>query len=159
MRLFILLLCLVWQTVSFCQIPRSAEIDYYDFDIITVARIKPKTYDNSYYGRYNHVKIDDCKSLASLYVVISTLCDTIFQPHLPDTIKVTAKGEQIRIERYPKMDVRGKIILDYGHSEYENIYFSNGIVWNSTKDVLYRLSDELEGYIRKLFTEPKHDEY
>ena len=159
MRLFVFVLCFFWNTVLFGQIPKSAEVDYYDFDIMTVARIKPKTYDDSYYGIYNHVKIDDCDSLASLNAVISTLCDTIFQPHLPDTTIITAKGEQIRFERYPKMDVRGKIILDYGDSKCENIYFSNGIVWNSTKDVLYRLSYEFKKFIRKLFPNPIYDEY
>ena len=65
----------------------------------------------------------------------------------------------MRIERYPKIDVRGKIFLDYANSKCEIIYFSNGIVWNSTKDILYRLSDKFEDYIRKLFPEPKNDEY
>ena len=159
MRLLIFVLCLLWHSVAFSQIPKSAEVDYYDFDIMTVANIKPQWYDESYYGRYNHVRIEDSDSLAVLNDVMSTLCDTIFQPHLPDTIITTTKGEQMRIERYPKIDVRGKIILDYGDSKYENIYFNNGIVWNSTKDVLYRASDEFENYIRKLFPEPKYDEY
>ena len=57
MRLFIFVLCLFCNTVLFGQNPKSAEIDYYDFDIMTVARIKPKTYDDFYYGKYNHVKI------------------------------------------------------------------------------------------------------
>ena len=65
----------------------------------------------------------------------------------------------MRIERYPKIDVRGKIILDYGNSKCETIYFSNGIVWNSTRDVLYRISRKLKDYIRNLFPEPKYDEY
>ena len=159
MRLFVFVLCLFWNTVSFGQNPKSAEIDYYDFDIMTVASIKPKRYDDSYYGKYNHVKINDCDSLVSLNAVMSTLCDTIFQPHLPDTIIITTKGEQMRIERYPKIDVRGKIILDYGDSKYENIYFNNGIVWNSTKDVLYRASNVFKEFIRKLFPNPKYDEY
>ena len=159
MRLLIFVLCLLWHSVAFSQIPKSAEVDYYDFDIMTVASIKPKWYDESYYGKYNYVRIDDSDSLAVLNGVISTLCDTISQPHLPDTIKITSKGEKMRIERYPKIDVRGKIILDYGNSKCEIIYFSNGIVWNSTKDILYRLSDKFEDYIRKLFPEPKYDEY
>ena len=159
MRLFFFVLCLFWHSVAFSQIPKSAEVDYYDFDIMTVASIKPKWYDESYYGKYNYVRIDDSDSLAVLNGVISTLCDTISQPHLPDTIKITSKGEKMRIERYPKIDVRGKIILDYGNSKCEIIYFSNGIVWNSTKDILYRLSDKFEDYIRKLFPEPKYDEY
>lgn len=159
MRLLIFVLCLLWHSVAFSQIPKSAEVDYYDFDIMTVARIKPKTYDDSYYGRYNHIRINDTDSLTVLNGIISTLCDTISQPHLPDTIKITSKGEKMRIERYPKIDVRGKIILDYGNSKCETIYFSNGIVWNSTRDVLYRISRKLEDYIRNLFPEPKYDEY
>lgn len=159
MRLLIFVLCLLWHSVAFCQIPKSAEVDYYDFDIMTVARIKPKTYDDSYYGRYNHIRINDTDSLTVLNGIISTLCDTISQPHLPDTIKITSKGEKMRIERYPKIDVRGKIILDYGNSKCETIYFSNGIVWNSTRDVLYRISRKLKDYIRNLFPEPKYDEY
>ena len=159
MRLFFFVLCLFWHSVAFSQIPKSAEVDYYDFDIMTVASIKPKTYDESYYGRYNHIRINDTDSLTVLNGIISTLCDTISQPHLPDTIKITSKGEKMRIERYPKIDVRGKIFLDYGNSKCEIIYFSNGIVWNSTKDILYRLSDKFEDYIRKLFPEPKYDEY
>ena len=133
MRLFFFVICLFWHSVAFCQIPKSAEVDYYDFDIMTVASIKPKTYDESYYGRYNHIRINDIDSLAVLNGIISTLCDTISQPHLPDTIKIASKGEKMRIERYPKIDVRGKIFLDYGNSKCEIIYFSNGIVWNSTR--------------------------
>lgn len=159
MRLLIFVLCLLWHSVAISQIPKSAEVDYYDFDIMTVASIKPKTYDDSYYGRYNHIRINDTDSLTILNGIISTLCDTISQPHLPDTIKITSKGEKMRIERYPKIDVRGKIFLDYGNSKCEIIYFSNGIVWNSTRDILYRLSDKFEDYIRKLFPEPKYDEY
>ena len=159
MRLLIFVLCLLWHSVAFCQIPKSAEVDYYDFDIMTVANIKPQWYDESYYGRYNNIRIDDSDSLAVLNGVISTLCDTVIQPHLPDTIWINSKGEEIRIERYPNIDVRGKIFLDYGNSKCEIIYFSNGIVWNSTKDILYRLSDKFEDYIRKLFPEPKYDEY
>ena len=111
MRLLIFVLCLLWHSVAFSQIPKSAEVDYYDFDIMTVARIKPKTYDDSYYGRYNHIRINDTDSLTVLNGIISTLCDTISQPHLPDTIKITSKGEKMRIERYPKIDVRGKIFV------------------------------------------------
>ena len=159
MRLLIFVLCLLWHSVAISQILKSAEVDYYDFDIMTVANIKPKWYDESYYGRYNHVRIEDSDSLAVLNGIISTLCDTISQPHLPDTIKITSKGEKMRIERYPKIDVRGKIILDYGNSKCETIYFNNGIVWNSTRDVLYRISRKLEDYIRNLFPEPKYDEY
>ena len=159
MRLLIFVLCLFWHSVAFCQIPKSAEVDYYDFDIMTVASIKPKWYDESYYGKYNYVRIDDSDSLAVLNGVISTLCDTVIQPHLPDTIWINSKGEEIRIERYPNIDVRGKIILDYGNSKCEIIYYNDFIVWNSTRDVLYRTSDKFEDYIRKLFPEPKYDEY
>ncbi len=159
MRLLIFVLCLLWHSVAFSQIPKSAEVDYYDFDIMTVASIKPKWYDESYYGKYNYVRIDDSDSLAVLNSVISTLCDTVIQPHLPDTIWVNSKGEEIRIERYPNIDVRGKIILDYGNSKCEIIYYNDFIVWNSTRDVLYRTSDKFEDYIRKLFPEPKYDEY
>ena len=159
MRLFFFVLCLFWHSVAFSQIPKSAEVDYYDFDIMTVASIKPKWYDESYYGKYNYVRIDDSDSLAVLNGVISTLCDTIIQPHLPDTIWINSKGEEIRIERYPNIDVRGKIILDYGNSKCNTFYFSNGRVWNSTYDVFYRLSKELKAYIRNLFPEPKSDEY
>lgn len=159
MRLLIFVICLFWHSVAFCQIPKSAEVDYYDFDIMTVASIKPKWYDESYYGKYNYVRIDDSDSLAVLNGVISTLCDTVIQPHLPDTIWINSKGEEIRIERYPNIDVRGKIILDYGNSKCEIIYYNDFIVWNSTRDVLYRTSDKFEDYIRKLFPEPKYDEY
>lgn len=159
MRLLFFVICLFWHSVVFSQILKSAEVDYYDFDIMTVASIKPKTYDESYYGRYNHIRINDTDSLTVLNGIISTLCDTIFQPHLPDTIKITSKGEKMRIERYPKIDVRGKIILDYGNSKCEIIYYNDFIVWNSTRDVLYRTSDKFEDYIRKLFPEPKYDEY
>lgn len=159
MRLLIFVLCLLWHSVAFSQIPKSAEVDYYDFDIMTVASIKPKWYDESYYGKYNYVRIDDSDSLAVLNGVISTLCDTVIQPHLPDTIWINSKGEEIRIERYPNIDVRGKIILDYGNSKCEIIYYNDFIVWNSTRDVLYRTSDKFEDYIRKLFPEPKYDEY
>ena len=145
--------------MAFCQISQPAEVDYYDFDIMTVASIKPKWYDESYYGKYNYVRIDDSDSLAVLNGVISTLCDTVIQPHLPDTIWINSKGEEIRIERYPNIDVRGKIILDYGNSKCEIIYYNDFIVWNSTRDVLYRTSDKFEDYIRKLFPEPKYDEY
>ena len=105
MRLLIFVLCLLWHSVAFSQIPKSAEVDYYDFDIMTVASIKPKWYDESYYGKYNYVRIDDSDSLAVLNGVISTLCDTVIQPHLPDTIWINSKGEEIRIERYPNIDV------------------------------------------------------
>ena len=159
MRLLIFVLCLLWHSVAFSQIPKSAEVDYYDFDIMTVANIKPQWYDESYYGRYNNIRIDDSDSLAVLNGVISTLCDTVIQPHLPDTIWTNSKGEEIRIERYPNIDVRGKIILDYGNSKCEIIYYNDFIVWNSTRDVLYRTSDKFEDYIRKLFPEPKYDEY
>ena len=159
MRLLIFVLCLLWHSVAFSQIPKSAEVDYYDFDIMTVASIKPQWYDESYYGRYNNIRIDDSDSLAVLNDVMSTLCDTIFQPHLPDTIIVGVDGIQRTIQRYPKIDVRGKIILDYGNSKYETIYFNNGIVWNSTRDVLYRISRKLKDYICNLFPEPKYDEY
>ena len=159
MRLLIFVLCLLWHSVAFSQIPKSAEVDYYDFDIMTVASIKPQWYDESYYGKYNYVRIDDSDSLAVLNGVISTLCDTVIQPHLPDTIWINSKGEEIRIERYPNIDVRGKIILDYGNSKCEIIYYNDFIVWNSTRDVLYRTSDKFEDYIRKLFPEPKYDEY
>lgn len=159
MRLLFFVICLFWHSVAFCQIPKSAEVDYYDFDIMTVASIKPKWYDESYYGKYNYVRIDDSDSLAVLNGVISTLCDTVIQPHLPDTIWINSKGEEIRIERYPNIDVRGKIILDYGNSKCEIIYYNDFIVWNSTRDVLYRTSDKFEDYIRKLFPEPKYDEY
>ena len=159
MRLLIFVLCLLWHSVAFSQIPKSAEVDYYDFDIMTVASIKPKWYDESYYGRYNNIRIDDSDSLAVLNGVISTLCDTVIQPHLPDTIWINSKGEKMRIERYPNIDVRGKIILDYGNSKCEIIYYNDFIVWNSTRDVLYRTSDKFEDYIRKLFPEPKYDEY
>ena len=159
MRLLVFVLCLLWHSVAFSQIPKSAEVDYYDFDIMTVASIKPQWYDESYYGRYNNIRIDDSDSLAVLNDVMSTLCDTIFQPHLPDTIIVGVDGIQRTIQRYPKIDVRGKIILDFGNSKCETIYFNNGIVWNSTRDVLYRISRKLEDYIRNLFPEPKYDEY
>ena len=159
MRLLIFVLCLLWHSVAISQIPKSAEVDYYDFDIMTVASIKPQWYDESYYGRYNNIRIDDSDSLAVLNGVISTLCDTVIQPHLPDTIWINSKGEEIRIERYPNIDVRGKIILDYGNSKCEIIYYNDFIVWNSTRDVLYRTSDKFEDYIRKLFPEPKYDEY
>ncbi len=159
MRVLFVIICLLNSIVAFSQIPISAYVDYYDFDIINMARITPERYDESYLGKYNHIKFNDSTSLKNLCDVISTLRDTIVQPHLPDTIIVGVDGVQRRIQRYPKIDVCGKIVLDYGNSNLNTFYFSNGRVWNSTHDVFFRISDELVAYVRKLFPEPKYDEY
>lgn len=145
---------------SYGQVPKSAIVDYYCFDVMTNSRITPQWYDENYFGKYNTISINDSVSLKSLITVINTYRDTIMvYSAAKDSVATHQKCNTTNTRKKTQIDVRGEIIIVDSNMTGKKFFFNESQLLDHTTKIIYRMKNEFETYIRNLFPNPKYDEY
>ena len=112
--------------------------------------ISPTEFDRLYANNCDSITLSNSLAVNTFLAKIECLHDTIIENHTPDKIYKSPNGEQTQIQLYPRIDTRGKIEITY-LTKNVILYFSKFKLWNSTDDVIFRLSKELRNHIQQLF--------
>ena len=160
MKKLIIYILLFASSKTYCQVPKSAIVDYYCFDVMTNSMITPQRYDENYFGKYNTISINDSIPLNSLCSIINTCRDTIMaQSIVQDSVVTHQKSKAINTHKKLLIDVRGEIIIVNNDMTGNKIFFNESQLLDSATGIIYRMKKGFETYIRNLFPNPKYDEY
>lgn len=128
----------------------SIKIYYIPFEMESPYSISPTEFDRLYANNCDSIILSNSLAVNTFLAKIECLHDTIIENHTPDKIYKSPNGEQAKIQLYPRIDTRGKIEITY-LTKNVILYFSKFKLWNSTDDVIFRLSKELRNHIQQLF--------
>ena len=150
---FLLLFCLQH---TYSENPEYVKVSYIPLEMESPYRISPNEFDRLYTNDCECVVIKDSLLISDFMSEIECLQDTIIERHVPNKIYKMSNGECVNIQLYPSIDTRGKITIVYSKRDIV-LYYSQFKIWNSTDDVIFRMSESLIRSLRRISGESSAD--